>query len=240
MAGTSVETMDPQITGTDVYRVTGNNGEVRDVKVKLRGTDTDIGKAIELVKALKAAGIPSTREGNKVTIPQARTIELTTNAALQGVKKTSSSKVIKISADFHEGLSGIDVTSAPATYRVAMGYDGLTIDADLVFGDLPDSSLDSLVTAVFGELLADLPADQQSELGIDLFNHVITWSTPQDQMNYFLENDSSDTLLSETGAIELSEAPEYGLFPVPGPLPLFGVFTAFGVSRKIRKRINSN
>jgi len=63
---------------------------------------------------------------------------------------------------------------------------------------------------------------------------------------FWINHDNNNFLDIETGANDLFVYNRNGfsgvrfiplLLPVPGPLPIFGVATAFGLSRKLRKRI---
>ena len=50
--------------------------------------------------------------------------------------------------------------------------------------------------------------------------------------NILIGADNDDTMVSGAGSAYL-----YRTTSVPGPLPLLGVFTAYGYSRKLRRRL---
>lgn len=128
---------------------------------------------------------------------------------------------------FDTGLSGMDMNGNASTFTAEFGYDGLNDTVTLAYNQLTTPTLDGLVSQMFADLLAGLPAGLQGDLSLDLADDAILFDLPVNQTNYFAGTLSTDTEVETYGGLETA--------PEPSAFLLICVGLAV-ISRAIRMR----
>src|SRR4051812_38451152 len=85
-------------------------------------------------------------------------------------------------------ISGHNDHGTPSVFQASIGFTGLTASVDLSVADLASPTINSLLTAVYNQFLAQLPSSLQSELSLDLAHELIGLNFPADHSNYFVTN----------------------------------------------------
>jgi hypothetical protein len=199
-----------------------------DVSIQVNSNDTAIGKAIKLKSALDALDIHQRcKDGTVIEIPPGDIIldsEIVSIVKLagddsgqkdkfetgKGTKNKDAPKKVTIDTDLKFwplSLSGVNLDGNESQFFASFGFnDGLNdyvATSNFTFSELPDNTIDSLLTLTYSNLLASLPVSFQSYLILDLDTYEITYNFPSNIVSAFVETQSDDTEGGYSQAIEI-------------------------------------
>jgi hypothetical protein len=199
-----------------------------DVSIQVNSNDTAIGKAIKLKSALDALDINQFCKnqtvieippGDIILDPQIVSIvKLAGDDSGQkdifetgkGTKNKDAPKKVTIDTDLKFwplSLSGVNLDGNESQFFASFGFnDGLNdyvATSNFTFSELPDNTIDSLLTLTYSNLLASLPVSFQSYLILDLDTYEITYNFPSNIVSAFVETQSDDTEGGYSQAIEI-------------------------------------
>ncbi len=189
-----------------------------DVSIQVNSNDTAIGKAIKLKSALDALEIHQLcKDQTVIEIPPGDIIldpQIVSIVKLagddsgqkdifetgKGTKNKDAPKKVIIDTGLRFesiSLSGVNLDSNESQFFASFGFnDGLNdyvATSNFTFGELPDNTIDSLLTLTYSNLLASLPVSFQSYLILDLNTYEITYNFPSNIVSAFVETQSDDT-----------------------------------------------
>jgi hypothetical protein len=129
---------------------------------------------------------------------------------------------------FDTGISGQDRFGNPSTFTWSVGYAGFTDTATLSYNQVTTPTLDGLVSQMYGDLRAGMPAWMQGNFHLDLQDDYAYFNFPQGQTDYFSASISNDSLVEPNGGLAYT--------PEPSSLFLLGS-GVLGLSGFLRNRL---
>ena len=224
----------PDHDGTKMIAVTDATGVVTIVPVpvdKDEQTDKRLAAA-NIATALNENGLTAApTSGNNVEVEFATRIDIKTDTG----QKDKVAALFPSNSRFPwEGhlaytgtLLGIGEAGAQATYFASVEFNDVSTEFEISYGSLPDQTLPGLLTVMFNNLLLGLPANQQSNLSLDLENNAIFFQFIG-VTNPSMGSGSTDMGLFST--VSLAVVPE------PGSIALVGLGLLISCSAKRRPR----
>ncbi len=111
-------------------------------------------------------------------------------------------------------LTGLAVDgSEPSSFAASFGFDSTVTSVSLTSADLANLTLNELLTTLFTDLSADLPAQYRPDLALDLSGDSLSFAFPEGAGDPFVAGFSDDAGLSPSFALD-------GIPPVPEPSSL--------------------
>lgn len=222
----------PMMAGVDTFVIDPPGGANGTVTLNLNGNETAAMKADLLAAMLTAKQIPFTRDGTKFTFNVDKISAFDRTHERIAFSFQMGPRVGAIGPrqgvlDYHGAVAGLDSTGSESIFETALGFDRLLdstaesvrASAGVAFGDLVEPTVDSLLESMFNELRLELPEAWRSNLALDLNRDRITFAFPDDAVNLFVHNFTSDVTTRDTIGIVY----EPGVFLVLGS-GLIGLF----------------
>lgn len=196
--------------------------EMATVSIEVNSNDTAAGKALKLKEALDNAEIDDLCKNQTVIEFPPGDIILDPNIVNivkiagddsgqkdkfetgKGTKNKDAPKKVTIDAGLKIGgsipslsLSGVDLDGNQSQFFASFGFnDGLNdyvATSNFPFSDIPDNTIDSLLTLTYDNLFASLPPAFKSDLVLDLDADEISYTFSSNIVSAFVETQSTDT-----------------------------------------------
>jgi hypothetical protein len=235
----SIDPSQPNRNGTDTFVLTPNGGgvQITVTTTQILTTTTPAGKAIIIRNAINAtlgAGAASINPLNPTHVNVAGyVVNETRNGTAEGaiVVADAGGASSNYFASFEYGgsITGEDVFGNGSMFDASFGYNGLDVSASFDADTLPILTPDAVTTAMYNDLLADLPASLRSRLHLDLTDDQITFTFPTGQSSYFVNSFTTDTGIELDGGLGVTT-------PEPATLSLVASGFLLIAAGRLRRR----
>ncbi len=132
-------------------------------------------------------------------------------------------------------LSGVDLNGNSSEFFASFGFnDGFNdyvATSNILFTDLPNNTIDDLLTLTYDNLFMSLPTPFQSDLMLDLDTDEISYTFTPDIVTAFVETKSTDTGGGYGQGMEVA---------VPEPLTILGSATALGFGALFKRKLKGS
>ena len=208
-----------------------------DVKLTVSPGDDKVKKATNLVKLIQGDPVLDAAHIHAITnglLGHEGEVDLRGVAQVAGGFKNESVKEIALGfivpsgggvlaggttgeIDFEGTLTGLAADgSGPSSFSASLGFGSIVTSAALTSADLSSLTLDVLLSDLFTDLDAGLPAVYQPDLSLDLSKDSISFAFPAGAADPFVAGFSNDAGLTQS--LSLAGVP----VPEPSSLSLFG------------------